>query len=667
MLILPKFTIPREVSFENPTLRIFYVFAHLPIVLYACWQLYFARQFTSTIPNSATLMLNVEPVSWTFNGAPYMEATENLETVAPGLVKNGLCRKGAVPVWMDCSVDSMKEACDELQAVPTGFEYAVGDGSKMTHVCSEICIPPTADTCFEPVILLETAGSLSVRAVFTKVLTTWAGLDFQNGNYNAYNYAISYPQMLKASVLFTYGYTLAAAPPWFFGFGSSLKMTGSNDDAVTVVVGAGGKVLRVLQPGVKTIMSVFDICESTGMEMEFALAKPPEMASKVNCFTDAFDFPSSLEWGTAPLPDASSQKPVCFITFEIWNLPGEKILPAAPGEFAYSTEQGEQFPNTSFPLAYSTRREMVWRLDLLAGNSFHRLPDASKLLLNLVSMLVLLAMPVKFTKFIATKCLGKLSQVYQRAATEQFSLPRDMTKMAMRILSSSVSFTLLAKNPTKAVSKAQVSDLLTSALGLSLPDALVDLITVQASGDGEIDLLSFTDLVAGDQATDARLLKDLLDVKRPRSMPERFFTPARLKAALQASPEELRADVKDPTLSVSEAVGELRADVNDPALSAPEAAGESLRVLRQQYQELCQQCQELKQELALEREQRERLAKARLADQDVITWLRTRAVEATTANQDLRYQMANMIASVTAISECYRQLVYQNSVIESRL
>jgi len=73
--------------------------------------------------------------------------------------------------------------------------------------------------------------------------------------------------------------------------------------------------------------------------------------------------------------------------------------------------------------------------------------DLSALISFLVESVVLLQMPASFFRFLATRCLGDLSRIYEGVLDQRFSLAQHVASSAMYLLSCSTSFSQIADAP----------------------------------------------------------------------------------------------------------------------------------------------------------------------------------------------------------------------------
>eukprot|EP00931_Biecheleriopsis_adriatica_P105391 TRINITY_DN79950_c0_g1_i1.p1 TRINITY_DN79950_c0_g1~~TRINITY_DN79950_c0_g1_i1.p1 ORF type:complete len:902 (-),score=117.51 TRINITY_DN79950_c0_g1_i1:21-2726(-) len=255
--------------------------------------------------------------------------------------------------------------------------------------------------------------------------------------------------------------------------------------------------------------------------------------------------------GNASLAEAPTSWVRVNLTVE--SVPGapQAVQLTDPQDFidAYSQGVGEpvqtwmladlQYINKEY-VVYSTTVNNGFQLQTIEGNSFHRVPDFSSCLLNFLSLMVLLSFPIKVVGAVAKSCLGKLSQVYSRAALEKLSLPAAVARSMSKLIVHRSNYAQLAdagSGNAKQISKARIRELLMQVMGSDVPDAYVDfcvgVLSDAQEEDGLLDFQHFADsqASAGD-AVDTSLLLTLLDADRKPSLLERVFTPAHLKHAL---------------------------------------------------------------------------------------------------------------------------------------
>eukprot|EP00435_Cladocopium_sp_Y103_P028152 s1616_g7.t1 len=425
---LPKLTVPRKVVFENGKLNALWYFLHLPIIGYAAILFAVQKQYSEVISNSPFLMVNVDPL----DAVPYMFGAVSNVSEDPSILS--WCAAAGGPYLCDSNV-VVQAACVELL---TESILTAVPGVSMLTLCTRLCDLDKLDgiDCLVPPSLFRQQGSTSLQIITYTAFNQ--GL-FTGGNRNI---VVQLHTLLRfAPVTFTYSFQMSRSAPYFFGTDPGIADRKTGADAYTVAVTTEEKVLMIFTPGERVVIPPPSIVALAGVPWDATVMETGgEFYAVVNCYTDGFDLPTGLDWSGHSTIEPSVEIPVCLLTVD-------QLRPAS----------GYKYVDTLADLAQAAAQI---RVDTGRGDSFHRLPSLSAIVLNLISLVVLLKFPTILTIVFATNCLGSLSNVYKRAQQETMDVSTRVAQLALRLLSDTTALGQLVdpKTGTTGVSKAKLKE-----------------------------------------------------------------------------------------------------------------------------------------------------------------------------------------------------------------
>lgn len=423
---LPKLTVPKKVVFENGKLNALWYFLHLPLIGYATILFAVQKQYSEVISNSPFLMVNVDPL----DAMPYMFGALANVSEDPSILS--WCAAAGGPYFCESNA-VVRAACVELL---TESIMSAVTGLAMLSFCTRLCDLDKLDgiDCLVPPSLFRQQGSTSLQ------ITTYTAFNqglFTGGNRNILVHL--HPLLRFAPVTFSYSFQMSRSAPYFFGTDPGIADRKTGADAYTVAVTSEEKVLMVFTPGERVIIPPPSIVALAGVPWDAAvMLAGGEFYAVVNCYTDGFDLPTALDWSGHSTLEPSTEIPVCLLTVN--------QLRAA---------SGYKMADTLSDMAQAASQI---RVDTGRGDSFHRLPSLSAIVLNLISLVVLLKFPTILTIVFATNCLGSLSNVYKRAHQETMDISTRVAQLALRLLSDTTILGQLVDPKTTGVSKAKLTE-----------------------------------------------------------------------------------------------------------------------------------------------------------------------------------------------------------------
>jgi len=435
---LPKLTVPKKVVFENGKLNALWYFLHLPLIGYATILFAVQKQYSEVISNSPFLMVNVDPL----DAMPYMFGAVSNVSEDPSILS--WCAAAGGPYLCDSNA-VIQAACVELL---TESILSAVPGLSMLSFCTRLCDLDKLDAldCLVPPSLFRPQGSTSLQ------ITTYTAFNqglFTGGNRNILVHL--HPLLRFAPVTFSYSFQMSRSAPYFFGTNPGIAERKTGADAYTVAVTSEEKVLMIFTPGERVIIPPPSIVALAGLPWDATvMLAGGEFYAVVNCYTDGFDLPTALDWSGHSTLEPSPEIPVCLLTVD-------QLRPAS----------GYKMADTLSDMAQAAAQI---RVDTGRGDSFHRLPSLSAIVLNLISLVVLLKFPTILTIVFATNCLGSLSNVYKRAHQETMDISTRVAQLALRLLSDTTILGQLVDPKTgTGVSKAKLKEQLCIILQKVVP------------------------------------------------------------------------------------------------------------------------------------------------------------------------------------------------------
>jgi len=190
------------------------------------------------------------------------------------------------------------------------------------------------------------------------------------------------------------------------------------------------------------------------------------------------------------------------------------------------------------------------RIRSFSSGGFWYKSDRSVVLLRLTSIIVLLALPLKLTRFVALIPLGMMSKIYRRVLVQRFSVGLDIPGMVLRLISHRFLFNALANENNSdgdaVISRRRLEDeFRVTAKACKLDRLDDDEITqlsefsyreaIKNSADKvSIDMDAYSLAFEASQPLDTLMVSTLFDRDRRVGVGEWLFTPPSLWALVHA-------------------------------------------------------------------------------------------------------------------------------------
>lgn len=235
------------------------------------------------------------------------------------------------------------------------------------------------------------------------------------------------PQGLAAKVSFEYKYRYDRKPPEvpFLSSQHQIERDGTNSDAITIILDQDGLPVATFQPGEPIELGVTRILNYVGIaKVSDTLITGGEIIMAANCFgsnEDLNKYLESISHGAATSDvEGTLSNPVCTIHFEL-------VAQQYQLDARYTTRS--PIPGRKPMEVMSETTGLYFKADPgLAGHA--QVLDAGLLVLQITSMMVLLAMPQHITFLIAARFLGPLSTMYRRSIVEPYDVEEQVVSSA---------------------------------------------------------------------------------------------------------------------------------------------------------------------------------------------------------------------------------------------
>jgi len=157
----------------------------------------------------------------------------------------------------------------------------------------------------------------------------------------------------------------------------------------------------------------------------------------INCYASDWDLQKKAGSVARPGHDVA-----------VWNLDSTAKEPVCLLQATLvSTESSRTHLAQKAPGATTRHNRVSVRVIGKLGSSFFRAREPNAVLLYITSALVLLQLPMKFVRFVALNCLGRLSRIYKSIVVQDFDVVYHCARAIVLLASQSVCFLELADKP----------------------------------------------------------------------------------------------------------------------------------------------------------------------------------------------------------------------------
>jgi len=406
-----RLTIPKTVAITNPRINGVYYALMLAMVLFSIWNFFESKQFYAKISAEIQTFVIVEG-----------------ESKANALRLNVTTHRLCPP---EKRYTSHMQQPDPAVVPGLPLVTWIEDEPRKTWIqvsstCLPMCSNGTDDedrrTCVSSLTFAHQRNSQEVALWSARHVLR------KDGTYVDSLLGLS---VMGSVFRFHYIYTLERAVPMLSRWLNSVQDdTGNETTAQTVLLDSGGRPSKFFPPGSRVVLSIQDVLAAVHgfpAHLNVANGEVPwevfrdglELTGHVECYNDAGTLHRVADGKLDSL--SIGREPICLLTLSY-----SRCCADMDSWFQDADR------NTIVDRAVTLRTRST--------TSNMKFVDTSKIVVSFTSILVLLALPMKFMRWFITTFLGQLSTLYGRVLEHVFDIQRETATMAILLMSNSVAF-----------------------------------------------------------------------------------------------------------------------------------------------------------------------------------------------------------------------------------